>query len=144
MRKRSLKYKWILVNILPLYILQFTKCHCINAIEHRYKALYQTACEKQRWLYTHKELIIRWKISPVWFKEMEYIPWSQFGRIDIVKITLLPKAVYKFNVIPIKLSMKISPELEQIILKFMWKDKRPRIARAVLRKQSWRHSPFRL
>ena len=53
------------------------------------------------------------------------IPCSWVGRINIVKITTLANSIYKFNVIPIKLTMAFSPELEQKISQFIWKHKSP-------------------
>jgi hypothetical protein len=70
-----------------------------------------------------KEDLRRWKV----------LPCSCISRINVVKTAILQKVIYRFNAIPIKISAQFFKELERAICKFIWNNKKPRIAKTLLK-----------
>jgi hypothetical protein len=75
-------------------------------------------------------------------RRWDNLPCSWIGKINIVKTDILPKAIYMFNEISIKIPMTIITEIKKPTLKFIWKHKRTQIANTTLNKkeQCWKYT----
>jgi hypothetical protein len=83
------------------------------------------------------KLINQWRKSSRKTSGWEDFSWSCESRIDIVKMAILPKTIYMFNTIPIRILMAFFTMNKKSILKFIWKHKRPWIVKATLSKKSY-------
>jgi hypothetical protein len=64
------------------------------------------------------------------------IPCSWIAGLNIVKVAILLKTTYQFNLIPIKIPMPFFTEIEKLVLQFLWKHKRPHTSKAEMNKNS--------